>query len=350
MFRVRAIQVENGDSLLISYGKQERPFHLLVDGGPSKSRSTIVSVLESVRGKDDKLRLEALVVTHYDLDHIQGVIELLEDTPPWLDICEVWFNGYHHLMPSDMLGSAEADVLSALIRTRGLSWNASFRELKDDLKGGAVIHQSSNSVSLRGGLNIKVLSPDLSGLAALAKSWPNPVLPPPEPEAAPDDLLGRGDEWPPKKFFSNGGASFVPDTSVPNRSSIALLLTFGEKRAVLAADAFCDVVRRGLEMHLPDNEPVHLLKVSHHGSKGNTSADLLEMLGCKNFLISTSGKMHKHPDHALIERLIASYNSPEIFFNYLEGWPGKWQDIPPNWPPFKVNYPKGNKKFVDVLL
>ncbi|MGP6460242.1 hypothetical protein LOY39_16355 [Pseudomonas rhodesiae] len=352
MFRVRAIQVENGDSLLISYGQDEQPFHMLVDGGPSGSSKTLLCVLESVlksEGVDGQLWLEALVVTHYDLDHIQGVIELLNNTPPWLQIREVWFNGYHHLTPSDLLGPREGDALSKLIRSRKLAWNAAYRKQENDKDGGAIL-QSSHAVSLRGGLDVRVLSPDQDGLTALARHWTNPVLPPPEPESAPGDLLGRGDTWPPKNFFFNGGATFVSDTSVPNRSSIALLLTFDKKRVLLAADAFCDVIKRGLAIHLPNQEPIDLLKVSHHGSKGNTDKSLVDVLRCKKYLISTSGKTHKHPDHALIERLVAPRNEPEIIFNYAQGWPGEWQNILTNWPSFKVRYPEGGNKFVDVSL
>lgn len=348
MFRVRAIQVEHGDSLLVSYGMDEQLYHLLVDGGPSGSLLTLMSVLKSecVRGR---LRLEALVVTHYDLDHIQGVIELLEDMPDWLDIGEVWFNGHHHLIPSDILGPREGDTLTKVIRSHGLSWNASFRNQQNGHNDAAIV-QSSNAVSLRGGLEVRILSPDQDGLTALARHWTDPAIPPSDSESAPRDLLGRSEAWPPKRFSLNGSATFVSDTSVPNRSSIALLLTFDKKRVLLAADAFSDVIKRGLAMCLPGKESIDLLKVSHHGSKGNTDKSLLDMLGCRKFLISTSGKIHKHPDHALIERLVARHDSPEIFFNYSQDWPGNWQFRPANWPDFNTRYPKGGERFVDVLL
>ena len=60
------------------------------------------------------------------------------------------------------------------------------------------------------------------------------------------------------------------------------------------------------------------LKVSHHGSKGNTSPDLLKMFDCKRFLISTNGNTHFHPDQETIARII-KYNGPktEIFFSII---------------------------------
>src|SRR5690606_16523266 len=134
-----------------------------------------------------------------------------------------------------------------------------------------------------GGLNVRVLSPDVDGLTALARNWSNPALPPHDSESVPGDLLGRSDTWPPREFSPNRVSTFESDTSIPNRSSIALLLTFDNKRVRLAADALSDVIKRGLAMHRPDKGPIDLLKVSHHGSKGNTDKPLLDMLGCKRF-------------------------------------------------------------------
>ncbi|VVM53226.1 ComEC/Rec2 family competence protein [Pseudomonas fluorescens] len=348
MFRVRAIQVKHGDSLLVSYGDNEQPYHLLVDGGPSGSSHTLKEVLESVRGVGERLKLEVLVVTHYDLDHIQGIIELLKDTPDWLDIQEVWFNGYHHLKPPDILGSNEGDILSQLIRARGLSWNRSFRNDNNDA-GGRIL-QSKHVITLPGGMEVRILSPDEGGLAALAKDWLNPALPPPASESAPGDLMGPKESWPPKPYAQYGGNAFVSDRSAPNRSSIALLLTFDKKRVLLGADAYSDVVKNGFMMQFDTSEPVDLLKVSHHGSKGNTNKGLLDMLECKRLLISTSGESHKNTDHWWFARLVGRNNSTAIYLSDPYGLPGNWQNRPSGWPKFTCRYPEETMKFVDVLL
>lgn len=349
MFRVRAIQVEEGDALLVSYGATTCLRHLLVDGGPSKSITTLLDVLEKEKGMESVLRLEALVITHYDLDHIQGVIELLELLPSWLKIEDVWFNGYHHLSATDALGSKEADALSALICTLGLPWNKHFKKSGSDRVGRAIM-QAPVPVFLPGGLEIRVLSPDQHGLSALAKVWKNPALPPTELHHVPGDALGRADTWPPTEFSAMRVQSFTSDCSIPNQSSIALLLTFDNKRAVLAGDAFAEVVKAGLELNGLCSDTIDLLKVSHHGSKGNTDMPLLTLMGCKRFLISTSGKMHNHPDHGLIERLVADRRRPEIIFNYNTRLSGKWNQRPEGWPFYRASYPKYGDKFVDVLL
>lgn len=349
MFRVRAIQVEHGDALLVSYGDPERPRHLLVDGGPSGSRQVLVDALQS-QCVDGKLLLEALVITHYDLDHINGVIELLGDLPSWMEIGDVWFNGRLHLPDTDSLGSAQGDQLKLLIEHLRLKWNGqeAGRPRSTDEVRAVAIQQSSCIAPLKGGLIVKVLSPDPAALQALAKAWVD--CDPPSDDSRPADELGRQDNWPPKPFRSYPSHS-AADDSIPNRSSIALMLEFEGKRVILAADACAKVIRNGLDQHLHCGDSVDLLKVSHHGSKRNTDCELLASIACTKFLITTNGSVHMHPDHALIARLVTGGNSTLVFNYGADSWPGKWRNHPGNgWPPYQVQYPNEGDRFVDVML
>ena len=61
---------------------------------------------------------------------------------------------------------------------------------------------------------------------------------------------------------------------------------------------------------------VDIVKVSHHGSKDNTSNELLELIECNKFLISTDGKQHGHPDKEALARIICSQNNPCFIFYY----------------------------------
>ena len=62
---------------------------------------------------------------------------------------------------------------------------------------------------------------------------------------------------------------------------------------------------------------VDLFKISHHGSKGTTSKELIEKLNCKRYAITTNGSNFDHPDHETIARiLVASGEGNELLFNY----------------------------------
>ncbi len=73
---------------------------------------------------------------------------------------------------------------------------------------------------------------------------------------------------------------------------------------------------------------VDLFKLCHHGSKRNLSPELLTMLDCTRFAISTNGTRHGHPDAEAIARVLA--NDPErpktLYFNSSHAQAGLWSD------------------------
>ncbi|MEH7495907.1 MBL fold metallo-hydrolase, partial [Neobacillus niacini] len=62
---------------------------------------------------------------------------------------------------------------------------------------------------------------------------------------------------------------------------------------------------------------VDIMKVSHHASKKNTSTELLKMLDCTEFIISTDGSKHGLPNKQSLARIIRIMKKPLTFyFNY----------------------------------
>ncbi|MFC4933064.1 ComEC/Rec2 family competence protein [Massilia sp. GCM10023247] len=339
-FEVKLIQAEHGDAILVSYG--ENPVrHILVDGGPASSLPNLLEVLSASR-TNGTLTLEAIVVTHYDFDHIGGIIALLEQMPDWVVVNDIWFNGYKHALPQDLLGPRHSEALTDLIVKNRLPWNKAFKE-------HAVCACSPGSIDLPGGISIWVLSPTKKELAALAKQSPAQLLS--DGNSGLRDRLGRRDAWPPPPFSSLVGKRFLPDQSVSNASSIALLLNYGDKQILLSGDAHADVVCSSLAYYWPRQKvKLDLLKVSHHGSQANTSADFLRRIECKRFAFSTNGKIHAHPDQALIARLIGSISNPELIFNYASPWVNRWRNRPAAWPKYLTSYPSADDAFVRVAV
>ena len=341
MFTIKAIQAENGDALLVSYGGGDDLRHVLIDGGTIDATPNLLSVLSKSR-RNGRLRLEALVVTHYDLDHIDGVLSLLRSKPEWLDIEDIWFNGRKHLIAADMLGTKEGDELSTLIDGH-YSWNGKF--------GGKAIRIRPNAVELDGGMKVCVLSPDLQRISALAAKWPAEKVTPPIEDGAgrPPDLLGKTDTWPPGSFINMAATKFYEDSSVANGSSIALMLGYEGKLALLAGDAFPSVMRSALNLHWPSQKPeVALLKLSHHGSKANTDDSFLKAIECRCFLFSTNGKNHKHPDFATIARVLNSAREAQLIFNYDQSQTTNWRTVPNGWPTYTTVFAEPDAQFVIV--
>src|ERR1041384_620536 len=95
-FRIEMLPAKHGDALLIEYGVN-RTRRILIDGGPLQAYPAIEKRLSEIPLGDQ--RVELLVVTHVDTDHVEGIIRLMAmPKQKWpIDIKEVWFNGWRHI-------------------------------------------------------------------------------------------------------------------------------------------------------------------------------------------------------------------------------------------------------------
>jgi beta-lactamase superfamily II metal-dependent hydrolase len=300
-----------GDCLLITYGTR-RLRHVLIDAG---TQPTWANHLRPHLVREGVRRLELFVLTHIDADHIAGAIPMLEDPNLPLDIGEVWFNGRKQIA-GRVLSVNQGERFSALIAERKLPWNEHFDHR------AVCVDDSVNSVKLVGGLKLTVLSPTRPKLDRLARVWKREVD---------RHFLGGGAAMPRRRQFlartptastevpALAATKFVGDSSVPNGSSIALLAEFGMKSMLLAGDAHAPVLCNAIKALRPDGTrlPIDALKVSHHGSRGNTSVGLLDMIACRRYLVSCNGDVHYLPDNEAIGRIIQHGGpDPQLHFNY----------------------------------
>ena len=65
---------------------------------------------------------------------------------------------------------------------------------------------------------------------------------------------------------------------------------------------------------------IDALKLPHHGSGNNLNIDLLKLLDCPRYLVSTDGSTFHHPDRQAIARVIKYGKNGEtgstLYFNY----------------------------------
>ena len=103
----------------------------------------------------------------------------------------------------------------------------------------------------------------------------------------------------------------TPEDRAPaNGSSIAFLLEHRGASALLTADAFPSVLQRALaalaaSRRQPLPWTLDFIKLSHHGSRANTTTKLLETVQAHHALVSTNGAIFGHPDQEGIARVIA---------------------------------------------
>lgn len=331
MFTLEMLPADYGDCIWIEYGDPKAPKRILVDCGTLPTFECLEKRILQL--PEEQRRFELLVITHIDNDHIDATVKLLNATPSLAKFGQIWFNGHEHLSRPDTLGVLQAAYVEALITKLKIPWNTSF-------KGGSVVVPDSGplpEIALSDGMQLTLLSPGWTELVKLRPVWDKELsakgLQPGDNEAALKklaeekkyaDLLGAGGP----DISQLAAAAFKEDTSATNGSSIAILAEYDGKRCLLAGDAFPSVLAAGISRKQTGGDPLYLntFKIPHHGSKHNTSSELLKLLRCQNFLVSTSGKQFGHPDPETIARIIKNGGNPKLHFNYLSTQTKIWND------------------------
>ena len=116
------------------------------------------------------------------------------------------------------------------------------------------------------------------------------------------------------------------DTELANASSIAFILKCDDLSILMLGDCYPQNVERYLRgKGYSEENPlvVDFVKISHHGSRNNTSNSLLDIIRCDKFIISTNGGKCRsnHPDRITIAHILCH---PErnmdtkvhLYFNY----------------------------------
>ncbi|HOW54037.1 MAG TPA: MBL fold metallo-hydrolase [Syntrophorhabdaceae bacterium] len=338
IFRIEMLPANQGDAIWIEYGQEGNERRILIDGGPIGAYKKLEDRLKEL--PDGDKRVELLVVTHVDTDHIEGIIRLLAPKGWLVQPEDIWFNGWRHLRETQMLGGREGDFLSALIRRRAFNeWNKAFGR-------GAVIVKADEPlpvVELEDGMKLTLLSPYPEGLEEMADKWEKDVekhgLMPGDLDAAWKQLVdmtryhvGEGVLGGPEEFIIKLKKQLSTDQSPANGSSIAFLAEFEGKSCLFLADAHADVICESLKKLIPPGKKrlkVDAVKMSHHGSRHNISEDLMKLIDAKHFLISTNGSIHEHPDKPAIEAVIClSVRKPTLWFNYRSEHSEPWSKPP----------------------
>lgn len=339
--RIEMLPALHGDCLLVEYGDGTRTRRILIDGGP-------IGAYPSLRARIDALptgdrRFELIVLSHVDADHVEGLIRLFANPRPWpFVVKDVWFNGWRHLEPAHgLLGAKQGEFFSALLARRldGGGWNSAF-------KGQAVLVPEDGALPeriLAGGLKLTLLSPTPAKLEHLRDAWRDDLgaaIDPGDLEAA-WQLLSKQKKYVPGQGLLGSSPQLDmliekqsrPDDAAANGSSIAFLAehSASRKSCLFLADAHCDAicaaVKRLLQARGLKRLPVDAVKVAHHGSKGNTSDELMSLIESPRFLFSSNGQQFGHPDEEAVGRIIARSTppSPTLYFNYLSQANQVWQ-------------------------
>ena len=111
-----------------------------------------------------------------------------------------------------------------------------------------------------------------------------------------------------------------------NMASISFILRCDGLSILMLADSFPKEITKILTLggYSKENKlKVDFVKIAHHGSRNNTDNNLLDIIDCDNFLISTNGGSgrSRHPQRETIANILChperNYDrTVNLFFNY----------------------------------
>ena len=336
MLVIDVIGAKHGDCLIISYGDEDAPRRILVDGGPPgvyrrHLRPRLMEIMSEI-GDQRPVEFELAMVSHVDQDHIKGLLELTNEmireegsSRDPARIKRFWHNSF-----SDITGGTEPATLTATVDAIVASSNAGGRppfsgldgsdgraahilagidqgrQLRDNLVelgldgnrpfDGKMVLQGK--VLILEGMNLEIIGPDVNRLTKLQQEW-NPSLSPTQIAA-------------------------FADKSIANLSSIVVLAECEGKKILLTGDARGDDIMDWLKNtgHLEDGGTFHVdvLKMPHHGSDNNIAPSFFKAVTADVYLYCGDGK-HDNPEPATLRMMREARegnNYKVVFSNFIE--------------------------------
>lgn len=292
--KIHILEANTGDAFIVNCGENT----ILIDGGTS-------SVSKKIRNKlsgNLQSKIKAIFVSHVDRDHVGGIIKLFETS--------------HILIPKDAkIYINHPNLISTNCNDLGLVTfqdGDTLKTLLDSLEYEINTAISGQKISIDD-IQIDIITPSKAIQDDLFEKWRKSTL---VQEDA--DLVCGGTIDVDCSIDVDEPNSASSENDIVNSSSITFALKYKNIKALFLSDStpeqICDKI--------DGTQEYDIVKISHHGSKNNTSMALLKKIKCNKFIISTNGPAsYGHPHSETINRIIRScdthgYTECNLYFNY----------------------------------
>ena len=316
------LQAGQGDSILISI--DDYRLNILIDGGQKNTynEKSIFNLKDKIEKdiRDNEKKLNLVVMTHYDNDHIGGIINLLKDEEENIKkgkdtiIKNLWFNTFDKaLIETEMIDPKTAAKEQIQFDT----YLKKILKKIDNYKPRISIDDITESIFIGENKEIELilLSPNDEKLDLLYKKDFEPHLD--------DKSISKSDYG-----FSIDELSSITnsaeDGSHRNGSSIAFILIYDKMKFLFLGDAHIGLIVESLKnldkKYFNGNGLIEFefVKLSHHGSIKNINENFLDLIRTDKYIISTSRLGHNHPDKKTISAIVNHKNRERIDDEYKE--------------------------------
>lgn len=315
-----------GDAILLTFNDNKGHVrNILIDGGTAETYAykdkkdqltygAFGELVEHIRSTEQKIDL--LILTHVDNDHIGGLTAWFEEDKTATDLIgRVLFNSgkliQQYFEQSDILENHLSLTPTYLGTDTGINEGVTFEGVISEAKiWQESIVKQGQTIDFYD-VQLKILSPNDEALTKLLGKWT---------KIAPESLTAHAKDY--KKTLKDhvSGDKFIKDYTEHNGSSIAFILNYKGEDVLFLADAHPDKVAEGLKTfgYSAENKlECSIIKIAHHGSKYNTSPELLQLIDAPVYVISSDGS-ESSPHKQCLARLIEVKQSLSLYFNYPE--------------------------------
>ncbi|REH43393.1 beta-lactamase superfamily II metal-dependent hydrolase [Tenacibaculum gallaicum] len=305
--KIKFLKAGTGDCIIINHNSK----NILIDGG--NESTYLISEYYEIKSRNE--RIDFLIVTHHDDDHIKGVIDLFKEIEtrneePYID--NVVFNSprkilnrIERIVKSNSLSYKQAHELEQyLIHHPNINWETSLNT-KD-------LENKINEVFNVQNLSFNIFSPSKNTLEKYASN---------KGVYLSSDYRCDWDSSLSTLIKSIDDKS--QDTSSSNTTSIVLSLNYKDNKYLFTGDITPIRFNEIIDDLRGQNESVRfaLIKLPHHASYRSLNSKILQKLDCTNFVISTNSRKHYLPNKRAILKIINNRKSNEtinFLFNYGE--------------------------------
>ena len=355
-------RAKNGDAFLLAISAPKKILTLIDGGYASTFKNHISQDLTSLASQGYELDL--VVATHIDADHITGLIEFFKDNgtsnfPEIIPVKNVWHNslrsissensradtsssdlellkdiGYHGYPHSqecspEEISARQGSSLAAHLLEGGYHWNNS-----DGFT--SINSQNTAPLQLSDTVKIEAINPGSERLGSLKTWWLREVRKlgfagSIENNRIFDDafefMCARGqlsEDYGPDQISISSSRTldedYEKDISITNSSSIAFIVHIHSTKILFLGDAWSEDIEKELRIKNKGKNSMifDAIKISHHGSRHNTSVSLLNMIDSPAYFISTDGKRHSHPNISVLKAIVDRPSSfkRNLYFSY----------------------------------